>query len=72
MKKKKWHKTKHRRRIWAVNARARAVPWSVGQGELWVQALAVTLGREGAAGPPHQHCCDAGRDLHQPSGFQVG
>lgn len=34
MKKKKWHKTKHRRRIWAVNARARAVPWSVGQGEL--------------------------------------
>lgn len=63
MKKKEWHKTKHRRRIWAVNPRARAVPWSVGQGELWVKALAVTLGREG---PPQ----DAGRD--QPSAFQVG
>ena len=44
MKKKEWHKTKQRR-IWAVNLPARAVPWAVTQGELLVQALAVTLVR---------------------------
>lgn len=50
--------SKQRRRIWAVNPPASAVPWSVTQGELLVQALVtqVTLERVVMA-PPHQGCC---------------
>lgn len=54
MKKKEWHKTKQRRSTWAVNLPASAVPWSVTQGELLVQALAVTLVRMVLA---HPHQC---------------
>lgn len=69
MKKKEWPKSKQRGRILAVNPPASAVPWSVTQAEMLVQALAVMMVRVVLA---HLHqCCCLGASTREHPRIQV-